>query len=67
MHYVPFAHDRKLLDVEHGNLLQLELVEWLCADGFETYDLGSRSDYKQRWAESLDTTLALLVVPRPLA
>jgi CelD/BcsL family acetyltransferase involved in cellulose biosynthesis len=62
-----FSFDEELRALGLGNLLQLELLDWLCADGFETYDLGSRSEYKQRWAESLDATVALLVVPQRLA
>ena len=62
-----FSFDEELRALGLGNLLQLELLEWLCADGFETYDLGSRSAYKERWAESLEATLALLVVPQRLA
>jgi hypothetical protein len=58
-----FSFDDALRDAGLGNLLQLELVDWLCADGFDAYDLGSRSAYKQRWAESLDPTRAVLLVP----
>jgi CelD/BcsL family acetyltransferase involved in cellulose biosynthesis len=59
-----FSFDDELRALGLGNLLQHELIDWLCADGFETYDLGSRSEYKERWAESIETTLALLVVPQ---
>jgi hypothetical protein len=59
-----FSFDDALRTLGLGNALQLELIEWLCGDGFERYDLGSRSAYKQRWAERLETTLGLVVVPQ---
>jgi hypothetical protein len=62
-----FSFDDALRSLGLGNRLQREVVEWLCADGFESYDLGARSAYKERWAESLETTLALLVLPRGVA
>jgi hypothetical protein len=62
-----FSFDDGLRELGLGNALQLELVEWLSQQGFEDYDLGSRSDYKQRWAEQVEMTRALLVVPGALA
>jgi CelD/BcsL family acetyltransferase involved in cellulose biosynthesis len=59
-----FSFDDALRSLGLGNVLQLELIEWLCDEGFERYDLGSRSAYKQRWAERLETTLGLVVLPQ---
>jgi CelD/BcsL family acetyltransferase involved in cellulose biosynthesis len=47
-----------------GNVLQLEMLKWLCDVGAETYDMGSFSDYKTRWAEDGLTTFGLLIKPR---
>jgi CelD/BcsL family acetyltransferase involved in cellulose biosynthesis len=47
-----------------GNVLQLEMLKWLCDAGAESYDLGSFSDYKTRWAEDGLTTFGLLIKPR---
>ncbi|MGE4609306.1 MAG: GNAT family N-acetyltransferase [Myxococcota bacterium] len=46
-----------------GNVLQLEMLKWLCEVGAGTYDLGSFSDYKSRWAEDGLTTFGLLIKP----
>jgi len=48
-----------------GNLLQVEMVRWLCEDGFTTYDLGSVVPYKERWAETGLVTADVLIAPRP--
>jgi CelD/BcsL family acetyltransferase involved in cellulose biosynthesis len=51
-------------EVEHlsvGHLLQLEQVRRAAHDGVTTYDLGMLMPYKQRWADHLDTTFALVV------
>lgn len=47
-----------------GNALQAEMIERLCAEGLTTYDLGSQSDYKRRWAEAGLVTLRLFARPR---
>jgi CelD/BcsL family acetyltransferase involved in cellulose biosynthesis len=47
-----------------GNALQAEAIERLCAEGIATYDLGSQSDYKRRWAEPGLSTVRLLARPR---
>ena len=46
-----------------GNLLQLEQIEALCAEGIEVYDLGTAMPYKERWAETVVET-RLLVIAR---
>ena len=44
-----------------GSLSQLQMIEKLCAEGIDTYDLGSDMDYKRRWAEEGTETLAVIV------
>lgn len=44
-----------------GNLAQLHMIERLCEEGVETYDLGSDMDYKHRWGEEGLETLAVIV------
>lgn len=48
-----------------GNVLQLEMLKWLCEVRASTYDLGSFSEYKSRWAEDGLTTFGLLIKPLP--
>jgi hypothetical protein len=55
-------------DAEHahlgvGNLLQRTMIESLCEEGVQTYDLGTRSEYKKRWAEEGLETLTILAQP----
>jgi CelD/BcsL family acetyltransferase involved in cellulose biosynthesis len=44
-----------------GHLLQLEQVRGAADEGLATYDLGMAMPYKDRWADRLDTTFALIV------
>ncbi len=44
-----------------GSLAQLHMIDRLCEEGVETYDLGSDMDYKRRWAEQGIETLAIIV------
>jgi hypothetical protein len=44
-----------------GNLCQLRQIEALCAEGFESYDLGTGLDYKRRWAEGVVESDVLVV------
>ena len=44
-----------------GSLAQLRMIERLCDEGVESYDLGSEMDYKQKWAEQSLETLAVIV------
>jgi hypothetical protein len=59
-----FVDDERALSV--GNLLQVEMVRWLCEDGFTTYDLGMVVPYKERWAETGLVTADVMVAPRPV-
>jgi CelD/BcsL family acetyltransferase involved in cellulose biosynthesis len=58
-----FSFADSLREVGLGNLLQLEMLRWLCEEGASCYDLGSRSAYKRRWAEIGLVTLSLLALP----
>ncbi len=46
-----------------GNLLQVEMIDWLCNDGVRRYDLGSELPYKRRWAEEELVTASIIVTP----
>jgi CelD/BcsL family acetyltransferase involved in cellulose biosynthesis len=46
-----------------GNLLQYAMIGALCEDGFESYDLGSRPGYKERWSEEGLRTATLVCRP----
>ncbi len=59
------SYDRRLRDVGLGNLLQLEEITELCAEGFESYDLGTGLEYKQRWAEGVLASDVLIVLKVP--
>jgi len=48
-----------------GNLLQWGEIASLCAEGFESYDLGTGLDYKQRWAEAVMISDVLIVLKLP--
>jgi CelD/BcsL family acetyltransferase involved in cellulose biosynthesis len=58
-----FSFADSLREVGLGNLLQLAMIRWLCDDGARCYDLGSRSAYKRRWAETGLVTLSLVALP----
>ncbi len=58
------SYDARFVHLSLGNLLQREMIERLCAEGAHSYDLGTRSDYKRRWAEEGLRTLTLVARPR---
>jgi CelD/BcsL family acetyltransferase involved in cellulose biosynthesis len=58
------SYDRNYAELSLGNLLQYEMLRQLCTDGIRSYDLGTRSDYKRRWAEDGLRTLTVLARPR---
>lgn len=58
------SSDRSLAHLSLGNLLQAEMLARLCEEGVAGYDLGTRSDYKRRWAEEGLRTLTILAQPR---
>jgi hypothetical protein len=57
-----FAQGEEALSL--GNLLQLRMIERLCAEGIERYDLGAEVDYKRRWAEEEHATVTLIALRR---
>ena len=57
-----FSFDRRFKRFSLGNLMQREQIRELCAEGFETYDLGIDMAYKRRWAESVLDTFTLAVI-----
>ncbi len=59
-----FSFREEVRDLGLGNALQAEMLERLCAEGIESYDLGSQSDYKRHWAEVGQITTGLLAIPR---
>ena len=58
-----FSFADALREIGLGNLLQWEMIRWLCEDGLTDYDLGSRSLYKRRWAETGLVTLSMVALP----
>ncbi len=57
-----FSFDNELRHLDIGNLLQLQQITELCADGVGRYDLGTEMDYKRRWAEDIMETEMLVLV-----
>lgn len=46
-----------------GNIMQSEMIQLLCGEGVDFYDLGSDLPYKTRWAEPGLVTLTVAVLP----
>jgi len=46
-----------------GNLVQFKLIQDLCDEGVDYYDLGMDMNYKRRWAENRLEFVNLLVTP----
>jgi CelD/BcsL family acetyltransferase involved in cellulose biosynthesis len=57
-----FSYDEDYREYGLGNLLQIEQIRRLCAEGALTYDLGMHMDYKLRWADREYQTLTLLLI-----
>ncbi len=57
------SYDHRHERLSPGNLLQREMIAKLCEQGLRSYDLGTRSDYKRRWAEEGLRTLTILARP----
>jgi CelD/BcsL family acetyltransferase involved in cellulose biosynthesis len=57
-----FREDARALGL--GNVLQAEMLERLCAEGIDCYDLGAQSSYKRHWGEEGLVTIGLLARPR---
>jgi len=45
-----YADDWKSFSI--GNLLQAELIKWLCEQNIRRYDMGPMMDYKKHWTEN---------------
>ena len=56
------SFDNRLSSLSLGNLLQLQMIEWLCELGASIYDLGSELPYKRRWAEQVLETTGLAII-----
>jgi CelD/BcsL family acetyltransferase involved in cellulose biosynthesis len=59
-----FSFDDSLRALGLGNVLQLEAITRLAAQGIRSYDLGAQSSYKARWAEPGLATVGVLARPR---
>lgn len=59
-----FSYDEELRAVGLGNVLQLEMLRWLCEEGATHYDLGGQSSYKARWGEAGPESLSIFLRPR---
>jgi hypothetical protein len=59
------SYDEELAHLSLGNLLQAEMIAWLCEDPeVELYDLGSELEYKHAWGESVFTTWSIAAARR---
>ena len=58
-----FSFDETVRQLGLGNVLQLEMLRWLCELEAATYDLGGQSSYKARWGEEGGESPSLLLVP----
>ncbi len=54
-----FSFDDRYRALSLGNTLQLKMLEWLCREKVETYDLGMTVPYKKKWAELEHQTLTV--------
>jgi CelD/BcsL family acetyltransferase involved in cellulose biosynthesis len=57
------SYDQRHERLSLGNLMQHEMIQAVCEQGFRSYDLGTRSDYKRRWAEEGLETITVLARP----
>lgn len=55
------SYDEEHAALSPGNLAQLAMLEGLCEEGIQTYDMGQAMDYKERWADEELESLALIV------
>ena len=56
------SFDHRFPTLSLGNLLQREMIGWLCELGASKYDLGSELPYKRRWAEHAFETTGLAII-----
>ena len=58
-----FSFDDRYRALSLGNTLQLKMLEWLCRENVETYDMGMAVPYKKKWAELEHQTLTVYLRP----
>ena len=58
-----FSFDDRYRALSLGNTLQLKMLEWLCREKVETYDLGMTVPYKKKWAEIEHQTMTVYLRP----
>jgi CelD/BcsL family acetyltransferase involved in cellulose biosynthesis len=65
-HYrgLQFSYDHDHAQLSLGNVMQIEQMHHLVAEGVTHYDLGSEAHYKQRWADRIETSPVLLAFRR---
>ncbi|MEY2981065.1 MAG: hypothetical protein RL562_1292 [Planctomycetota bacterium] len=56
-----FSFDEAWFDLSIGNLLQDQMLAWLCEEGIERYDMGPEMPYMRRFAEGADTHSSFLL------
>ncbi|RAL22295.1 hypothetical protein DL240_10610 [Lujinxingia litoralis] len=54
-----YHHDYR--DTSPGSLAQYAMIEHLCQEAVQSYDLGTDMEYKERWAEEKRETVAVVV------
>jgi hypothetical protein len=59
-----FSFDDRHRSLSLGNVLQLKMLEWLCREHAELYDLGMAVPYKKKWAELEHQTQTMYLRPR---
>ena len=63
-----FSYIVKNARLEPGNLLQLEMLQWLCEEGIERYDpgpcSGPRMQYKCHWVDGMRAISTWLIAPQ---
>ena len=57
------SYDEDFKALSPGNLAQIAIIQELCAEGIEAYDLGSELEYKSNWAEERFETVSLVIRP----
>lgn len=57
------SYDEDFKAFSPGNLAQIAIIQELCAEGIEAYDLGSELEYKSNWAEERFETVSLVIRP----
>lgn len=56
------SFDDRFRSLSLGNLLQLEMISWLCDLEVPRYDMGADLPYKERWAELNHETVTVALI-----